>query len=56
MYSEKLSELDMVLSQAKELNVKPRIGIRVRLASQGKGNGKQAVAKNQNLVYLHRKY
>ncbi|WP_028834955.1 MULTISPECIES: biosynthetic arginine decarboxylase [unclassified Pseudoalteromonas] len=34
---EKLSELDMVLSQAKELNVKPRIGIRVRLASQGKG-------------------
>lgn len=34
---EKLSELDMVLSQAKALNVKPRIGIRVRLASQGKG-------------------
>lgn len=34
---EKLSELDMVLAEAKKLNVMPRLGLRVRLASQGKG-------------------
>ncbi|MBE0366192.1 arginine decarboxylase [Pseudoalteromonas ulvae UL12] len=34
---EKLSELDMVLAEAKKLNVSPRLGLRVRLASQGKG-------------------
>lgn len=34
---EKMTELDMVLSEAEKLGVKPRLGIRVRLASQGKG-------------------
>ncbi|MCG8494856.1 MAG: biosynthetic arginine decarboxylase [Enterobacterales bacterium] len=35
---EKLSELALVLNEAKALNVKPRIGIRARLSSIGKGN------------------
>ncbi|MGF1777794.1 arginine decarboxylase [Vibrio nomapromontoriensis] len=34
---EKLSELDTVLREARSLNVKPRIGLRIRLASQGAG-------------------
>ncbi|MCY9804529.1 arginine decarboxylase [Vibrio scophthalmi] len=34
---EKLSELDLVLTEAKSLGVKPRLGIRIRLASQGAG-------------------
>ena len=34
---EKLTELNMVLAEAARLGVKPRLGIRVRLASQGKG-------------------
>lgn len=34
---EKLSELNMVLAEAKRLNVRPRLGLRARLASQGKG-------------------
>ncbi|NLS12951.1 arginine decarboxylase [Vibrio sp. SM6] len=34
---EKLSELDMVLREAKSLGVKPRLGLRIRLASQGAG-------------------
>ncbi|MCF6437034.1 MULTISPECIES: biosynthetic arginine decarboxylase [Pseudoalteromonas] len=34
---EKRSELDIVMEQAKALNVTPRLGLRVRLASQGKG-------------------
>lgn len=34
---EKLSELDLVLTEAKNLGVKPRLGIRIRLASQGAG-------------------
>ncbi|MEL0609051.1 arginine decarboxylase [Vibrio splendidus] len=34
---EKLSELDLVLSEAKTLGVKPRLGLRIRLASQGAG-------------------
>ncbi|MCE2569880.1 biosynthetic arginine decarboxylase [Motilimonas eburnea] len=34
---EKMSELAMVLREAKKLNVSPRLGLRVRLASQGKG-------------------
>ncbi|MGB5444462.1 MAG: biosynthetic arginine decarboxylase [Psychromonas sp.] len=34
---EKMSELEMILSEAKKLNVEPRLGLRVRLASQGKG-------------------
>ncbi|OEE70018.1 arginine decarboxylase [Enterovibrio norvegicus FF-33] len=34
---EKLSELDLVLEEAKALGVKPRLGLRARLASQGKG-------------------
>ncbi|MGH8530720.1 MAG: biosynthetic arginine decarboxylase [Nevskiales bacterium] len=35
---EKLSELDIVLSEAEALQVEPLIGIRVRLASVGAGN------------------
>ncbi len=35
---EKLSELQLVLAEAKALNVTPRIGLRVRLSSIGKGN------------------
>lgn len=34
---EKLSELDIVLEEAKNLDVQPRLGIRIRLASQGAG-------------------
>lgn len=34
---EKLSELNVVLSEAKKLGVTPRLGLRVRLAFQGKG-------------------
>ncbi|ATF08563.1 biosynthetic arginine decarboxylase [Candidatus Enterovibrio altilux] len=34
---EKLSELNTILEEAKALAVKPRLGIRARLASQGKG-------------------
>ncbi|NOI14473.1 biosynthetic arginine decarboxylase [Vibrio hepatarius] len=34
---EKLSELDLVLKEARSLGVKPRMGIRIRLASQGAG-------------------
>ncbi|MCG9751824.1 arginine decarboxylase [Vibrio brasiliensis] len=34
---EKLSELDLVLKEAKSLGVKPRLGLRIRLASQGAG-------------------
>ncbi|MFS1476789.1 arginine decarboxylase [Vibrio lentus] len=34
---EKLSELDLVLSEAKALGVQPRLGLRIRLASQGAG-------------------
>ena len=34
---EKLSELDLVLSEAKALGVKPRLGLRIRLACQGAG-------------------
>ncbi len=34
---EKLSELDIVLREAKDLGVKPRLGLRIRLASQGAG-------------------
>ncbi|GGY53180.1 biosynthetic arginine decarboxylase [Bacterioplanes sanyensis] len=35
---EKLSELPLILAQAKELGVSPRLGIRARLATIGKGN------------------
>ncbi|MFP5440669.1 MAG: biosynthetic arginine decarboxylase [Gammaproteobacteria bacterium] len=35
---EKLSELDLILDEAKKMNVVPRIGVRVRLMSIGKGN------------------
>src|SRR5690606_37163853 len=34
---EKMSELDLVLREAKSLGVTPRLGIRIRLASQGTG-------------------
>ncbi|MFT5594676.1 MAG: arginine decarboxylase [Oceanicoccus sp.] len=35
---EKVSELDLILEEAKALNVIPRLGVRARLASVGKGN------------------
>ncbi|HVL01183.1 MAG TPA: biosynthetic arginine decarboxylase [Dongiaceae bacterium] len=35
---EKMSELALVLKEAAALNVKPRIGVRARLSSLGKGN------------------
>ena len=35
---EKLSELKLVLDEARDLDVKPRIGLRTRLSSIGKGN------------------
>ena len=35
---EKLSELDLVLAESKSLDVEPCIGVRVRLATVGKGN------------------
>lgn len=35
---EKLSELTLILQQAKELKVTPRLGVRARLATIGKGN------------------
>lgn len=34
---EKISEIFLVLEEAKKLNVKPRLGVRARLASQGSG-------------------
>jgi arginine decarboxylase len=34
---DRMSELEMILSEVKNLNVAPRLAIRVRLASQGKG-------------------
>lgn len=34
---EKLSELSLVLSESEKLNIKPQLGMRVRLASLGKG-------------------
>ncbi len=34
---EKMSELEMVLTEARKLDVVPRLGIRIRLASQGAG-------------------
>ncbi|MDO5686234.1 MAG: biosynthetic arginine decarboxylase [Neisseria sp.] len=34
---EKLSEIDLILEEAKKLNVTPRLGVRARLASQGSG-------------------
>jgi arginine decarboxylase len=35
---EKLSELDLILAESAQMNVVPRIGVRVRLMSIGKGN------------------
>ena len=34
---EKMTELDMVLAEAEKLGINPRLGLRIRLASQGKG-------------------
>lgn len=35
---EKISELDLILSEAKKMNIQPQLGIRLRLSSIGKGN------------------
>lgn len=45
-----MSEIEVVLKEAESLNVTPRLGVRARLASQGQANGRQVVARNQNLV------
>ncbi|CAL1329232.1 biosynthetic arginine decarboxylase [Candidatus Providencia siddallii] len=34
---EKMSEIELVLKEAKKLNITPRLGVRARLASQGSG-------------------
>lgn len=34
---EKITELDMILAEAEKLSVTPRLGLRIRLSSQGKG-------------------
>ncbi|MDH3326120.1 MAG: biosynthetic arginine decarboxylase [Gammaproteobacteria bacterium] len=35
---EKISELDLVLSESEKMGIKPKLGIRIRLSSIGKGN------------------
>lgn len=35
---EKISELDLILSEAKNMDIQPQLGIRLRLSSIGKGN------------------
>jgi len=35
---EKISELDLVLSESKKMGIRPKLGIRIRLSSIGKGN------------------
>lgn len=34
---EKITELDMILAEAEKLSITPRLGLRIRLSSQGKG-------------------
>ena len=59
---EKLSELDLVLSEAKSLGIKPRMGLRIRLASQGAGKwqssggekSKFGLSANQVLTVINR--
>lgn len=59
---EKLSELDLVLSEAKSLGVTPRMGLRIRLASQGAGKwqssggekSKFGLSANQVLTVIER--
>lgn len=59
---EKLSELDLVLKEAKSLGVKPRLGLRIRLASQGAGKwqssggekSKFGLAASQVLTVINR--
>lgn len=47
---EKLNELDIIAKVASKLNVKPNIGIRIKLASSGSGNGLRAVAMHRSSV------
>ena len=35
---EKLSELALVIEESKKLEIQPRLGVRIRLSAQGKGN------------------
>ncbi len=42
---EKLSELPIVIEEAKKLNVKPNIGVRVRLSSMAKGKWKNTTGE-----------
>ena len=37
---EKMNELKLIAKMAKQLNVQPNIGIRIKLASSGSGSGK----------------
>lgn len=43
---EKLSELQLILEEARELEVTPRIGLRARLASVGKGKWQNTGGEN----------
>ena len=43
---EKMSELEMILNEAKNLNVAPRLSLCVRLASQGKGKWQASGGEN----------
>ena len=59
---EKMTELDMVLKEAEQLGVTPRLGLRIRLASQGKGKwqasggekSKFGLSASQVLIVLDR--
>nr|WP_319556898.1 arginine decarboxylase [uncultured Vibrio sp.] len=59
---EKLSELDLVLQEAESLGVQPRLGLRIRLASQGAGKwqssggekSKFGLSASQVLSVIHR--
>lgn len=43
-----MNELKLIAKMAKQLNVQPNIGIRIKLASSGSGNGKNRVAMPAN--------
>lgn len=41
---EKLNEIEIISKAAKKLNVRPNIGIRIKLASSAAANGRKAAA------------
>lgn len=44
-----MNELKLIAKMAKQLNVMPNIGIRIKLASSGSGNGKIQAAMQASL-------